>query len=132
MHSSIELKRTKSEVIPQDEESRKRGKRMMGMLLGTLSKFRHETENKSEAERKREQIDQRLCEKRLLDKEEQARITEKERLEMREKMEVQRKEVEAACMAEIAETTAEYQKLHSQFKKTSSTPSLFYKPNKEL
>lgn len=104
----------------------------MGMLLGTLSKFRHDTENKSEAERKREQIDQRLCEKLLLDKEEQARITEKERLERREKMEAQKKEEEAASMAEIAETTVEYQRLHSHFKRTSSIPPLFFKPNKEL
>lgn len=51
---------TKDNVeLPQEE--RNRGKRMMGVLMGTLSKFKSEEVDKSEANLKRILLEQRLA-----------------------------------------------------------------------
>lgn len=47
--------------LPQEEKSR--GKRMMGVLMGTLSKFKSEEVDKSEANLKRILLEQRLAQK---------------------------------------------------------------------
>lgn len=53
--------------LPQEEKSR--GKRMMGVLMGTLSKFKSEESDKSEANLKRILLEQRLAQKLALAKE---------------------------------------------------------------
>jgi hypothetical protein len=47
--------------LPQEEKNR--GKRMMGVLMGTLSKFKSEEVDKSEANLKRILLEQRLAQK---------------------------------------------------------------------
>lgn len=125
--SCIEPKRSKQEVICHDEESRKRGKRMLGMLLGTLDKFKKETESQSEADLKRQLVDQKLNEKRIQDKEEQARITEKERQERMERFELQRKEEQARMEKEMQEVIERNAELLGNFKKTQAKPQIYYR-----
>ncbi|CAI2163776.1 11772_t:CDS:2 [Funneliformis geosporum] len=60
-HNTEEAKRPRLNIT--SNEAKKRGQRLFGVLLGTLTKFKTESQNKSEAEIKREQIDQKLQEK---------------------------------------------------------------------
>lgn len=53
-------KQSTAELAP---EEKKRGKRMMGVLMGTLSKFKSEEVDKSEANLKRILLEQKLAQK---------------------------------------------------------------------
>ena len=54
-----------TKVLNQDLEVKNRNKRMMGVLMGTLSKFKSEEVDKSEANLKRILLEQRLTQKLL-------------------------------------------------------------------
>ena len=55
---------TSQKVTPElPQEEKNRGKRMMGVLMGTLSKFKSEEVDKSEANLKRILLEQRLAQK---------------------------------------------------------------------
>lgn len=56
-------------LLTQDLEVKNRNKRMMGVLMGTLSKFKSEEVDKSEANLKRILLEQRLTQKLLQAKE---------------------------------------------------------------
>lgn len=58
-------------------EEKKRGKRMMGVLMGTLSKFKSEEVDKSEANLKRILLEQKLAQKLQSAKAEITEITER-------------------------------------------------------
>lgn len=70
-----------------EEESRKRGRRMMGVLLGTLKRFK--TENGQESAEKQRQVQARLAERLQEEKAALAERMERERLEL-EKREAER------------------------------------------
>jgi hypothetical protein len=133
MEEDEESKKRSMESAVADEESRKRGKRMMGILLKTLTEFKNEVDKPSDSDIKRAQVMQSVNEKLKLDKAEQARINERERQEKREKEDWERKEVEERVSCEFQEALESLQlnrKSCLNYLKTEAKPSLFYLPVK--
>ncbi|KAG1504543.1 hypothetical protein G6F54_000929 [Rhizopus delemar] len=84
-----EIKRPRLEI---NEAGRNRNKRLFGVLLGTLNKFKDDTEQTSEVDKKRREINQKLqekldSEKRAILEKIEARKLEKERMEQMKKKE---------------------------------------------
>ncbi|CAJ0887375.1 5396_t:CDS:2 [Entrophospora sp. SA101] len=84
-----------------NSELKKRGQRMFGVLLGTLTKFKSESQNKSEAEIKREQIEQKLKEKLKKDHEELVEKMKREEEERKEKVAKDKREAEQKRINEL-------------------------------
>lgn len=83
-----------------DDESRKRGRRMMGMLMGTLSKFKNETDPVAERQREiQARLGERLAEEKAL----LAATLQREREERMQKAAESRKKWEEASRAELEE-----------------------------
>lgn len=113
-----------------DEQEKKRGRRMMGVLLGTLSKFRTEVDPAAEKQR---QIQAKLAEKFQEERALLAATVEKERQEKIERRKEMRAAREAKCSEEMAEKRAVNTKLFSGFFKTEAkegAPALYYLPAK--
>ncbi|CAO3686413.1 unnamed protein product [Rhizopus stolonifer] len=81
-----EEEQPKKPRLEDNEAGRRRNKRLFGVLLGTLNKFKDDTEQTSEVDKKRREINQKLqdkldLEKKALVEKMEARKLEKERLE---------------------------------------------------
>ncbi|OAD07164.1 hypothetical protein MUCCIDRAFT_77840 [Mucor lusitanicus CBS 277.49] len=76
--SPEEIKRPR---IQESEAGQKRNKRLFGALLGTLNKFKDETEKNSEIDKKRQAINEKLHEK-----------LERERAQLQESLRERREE----------------------------------------
>ena len=64
-----------------DKKGSQRGKRLLGLVMGTLKRCKTELGQPSEASRKREEADMRVLEKLRLEKEELRRLQEEKELE---------------------------------------------------
>ncbi|OZJ04011.1 hypothetical protein BZG36_03621 [Bifiguratus adelaidae] len=87
--------------MSDNADLQKRSKRMFGVLLGTLNKFKDETSKMSEAAQKRKDLEARLADKLQKDREE---------------------------LHEQKVATAEYNLRTAHFLKTTTEPALYYLP----
>lgn len=102
--------------LPQDV--RDRGRRMMGVLMGTLSKFKSEESDKSEATLKRILLEQKLAGK-----------LQKERELLEAQISTAQAEIQNRLPVEIAQVRAGTEECCSGFYKTETFPVLYWKPN---
>ncbi|KAG2207894.1 hypothetical protein INT47_010878 [Mucor saturninus] len=120
-----EIKRPRLET---SEAGKNRNKRLFGALLGTLNKFKNETEKTSEVDKNRREINEKLHEKLELERKElqerlQARKEEKQRmleLKIQEEQELQAEERELKKL--------EQQEKLANFLRTETEPFLYYLP----
>lgn len=113
-------------------EERNRGKRMMGVLMGTLSKFKSEEVDKSEANLKRILLEQRLAQKLSQAKEQLISSTQPERsvdstLSMAE-MESRRIHYSSKVLPiELEQIKKETNEAYAHFQQTITLPALYFK-----
>ncbi|KAI9364652.1 pinin/SDK/memA/ protein conserved region-domain-containing protein [Pilaira anomala] len=118
-----EIKRPRLEL---NEAGKSRNKRLFGALLGTLNKFKDETEKTSEVDKNRREINEKLHEK-----------LEKERRELSEKLRARREEKERK-LEEENKLEREKEKLRELYRQeklanflvTETKPALYYLPEK--
>ncbi|KAL9554249.1 hypothetical protein MBANPS3_002889 [Mucor bainieri] len=125
--SSEEVKRPR---IQESEAGQRRNKRLFGALLGTLNKFKNETEKNSEVDKKRQAINEKLHEK--LEKE-RAQLQEslRERREQKQRLAEEKLEKERQLWQEKKERSRLQQdELLANFLKTTTQPALYYLPEK--
>ena len=108
-------------------EERKRGRRMMGVLMGTLSKFKSEEVDKSEANLKRILLEQRLAQKL-----QEAKGSLVQPLPTGTDTEVQSRRVffppsESDFLASVQHIRRETEEACAQFQRTETLPVLFFK-----
>ncbi|GAA5804305.1 hypothetical protein HPULCUR_009792 [Helicostylum pulchrum] len=118
-----EIKRPRLEV---NEAGKNRNRRLFGALLGTLNKFKDETEKTSEVDKNRREINEKLHDK-----------LEQERKELAEKLRARREEKERKLEHEkkITREKLELFNIHQQeklanFLKTKTEPIIYYLPEK--
>ncbi|KAI8095183.1 pinin/SDK/memA/ protein conserved region-domain-containing protein [Thamnidium elegans] len=118
-----EIKRPRLEL---NEAGKNRNRRLFGALLGTLNKFKDETEKTSEIDKNRREINEKLHDK-----------LEQERKELAEKLRARREEKDRKLEHEkkIIREKLELFNIHQQeklanFLKTKTEPSIYYLPEK--
>ncbi|CEP14735.1 hypothetical protein [Parasitella parasitica] len=124
---SCQIKRPR---IQESEAGQKRNKRLFGALLGTLNKFKDETEKNSEIDKNRQAINEKLHEK--LERE-RAQLQEKmrERKELKIKLAEEKLEKERQLWQEKAERSKLQQdEILANFLNTKTRPALYYLPKK--
>ncbi|KAL1933195.1 hypothetical protein VTP01DRAFT_8873 [Rhizomucor pusillus] len=120
-----EVKKPRLDMNP---DSRKRGQRLFGVLLGTLNKFKDDSEQKSEAERKRQEIDLKLHEKLANEKKELEQEIQQEE-EQRQQEKALLKRMESRTLEAKRDLTSTRTKEHlANFLKTNTEPRLLYRP----
>ena len=132
LSSEIHKASTKRPVpVASDEESRKRGRRMLGVVLGTLQKFRT-TEQSDPAADKQRQVQARLSERLQEEKQLLTETLERERQERREKRETARAAWMAKEEVEVRVRRQDLDRSLSRFLKTMDTSvhSVFYLPSR--
>ncbi|GAN00708.1 hypothetical protein MAM1_0001d00130 [Mucor ambiguus] len=125
--SPEEVKRPR---IQESEAGQKRNKRLFGALLGTLNKFKDETEKNSEVDKKRQAINEKLHEK--LERE-RAQLQEslRERREQKMKLAEEKLEKEKQLWQDKKERSRLQQdELLANFLKTTTQPALYYLPQR--
>jgi len=118
--SEREPKRAK---ITNDAASQKRGKRMFGVLMGTLNKFRDEGTKQTDAAKRRIAIEERLAAKLKAEHEENERRLDRSRQEKQVKLDVVRKEEENGILDSIYEARHSAALNLANYLCTSHTPS---------
>ncbi|RIB05922.1 pinin/SDK/memA/ protein conserved region-domain-containing protein [Gigaspora rosea] len=113
-----------------NKEVKKRSRKMFGVLLDTLTKFKNESQNKTEAEIKREQIERKLQEKLKKEHEELQENIRREEQERRERIVREKREAEEKRTNEAKICWATQKKNLANFLRTSTQPSLYYLPAK--
>ena len=120
--------------LPQEEKNR--GKRMMGVLMGTLSKFKSEEVDKSEANLKRILLEQRLAQKLAQAKEilEQKQSNAQAPMgsvdQAQETPEMEHRRVFYASnvfQTELQQIKTETTEACSHFERTQTQPALYFK-----
>lgn len=124
---------TSQKVIPElPQEEKNRGKRMMGVLMGTLSKFKSEEVDKSEANLKRILLEQRLAQKLAQAKEilEQKQSNTQTTMETQETPEMEHRRVFYASkifQTELQQIKTETIEACANFERTQTEPVLYFK-----
>ncbi|XP_078590373.1 pinin-like [Branchiostoma floridae x Branchiostoma japonicum] len=128
-------KMTRKDSIDQlnkDEQSKKRNRRMFGMLMGTLQRFRTEEVSKQQQdkERRRSEIDKKLDEK--VEEEKKAAAAERQVLfkERRAKQAELRKLEYKLELAQLQEEWDRHNAHLMQFIQVKASPALFWCPKK--
>lgn len=119
---SATLKRPRLDI--QNKEFKDRGKRMLGMIFNTLNQFKKDTSTKSEAEKRREEIENKLQERLRKEKKD---IEE----EVKQDDEIRRKkriEEEKQLLNDLRKYCNKQNTFKSNFIKTKSTPHIYYLP----
>ena len=137
LHSSIvstdKIIKTKDELISlvnRDQQSTGRNRRMFGVLLGTLNKFKAEANayNEQTSGMKRHQIERRLEEKQAKEREDQ----QHERTELiASRKSYQQKLKLVNIKLEVLQRMANYDKVHlplKSFIRTKTKPCVFFLP----
>ncbi|RUS24259.1 pinin/SDK/memA/ protein conserved region-domain-containing protein [Jimgerdemannia flammicorona] len=127
---------SESEVVKRprldttNPDVRKRGQRMFANILGTLTKFKNESQHKSEAEIKREQIEQKLQEKLKRERDELSIKMRKEDEDKKAKA-IEQKKMEEEKRLNLIRNTARLQKSYlANYILTDAQPRLYYLPAK--
>jgi len=110
-----------------DEESKKRGRRMMGVLMGTLSQFKKSDAADSTGIRQR-QIQTKLLEKLAEERALLAEQVERERVERRGAAQALEAKHMEESVAEMQRVRQEIDVAQRCFLRTKTGPSLFYLP----
>ncbi|XP_071495656.1 uncharacterized protein [Diadema antillarum] len=114
----------------KDKASVDRNKRMFGHLLGTLQKFRDESVTKTDKDKRRKEIENKLEEKAVEEK--KAVAEEKKHLFQQRK----EKQAELTKLEQLVELTQEHKEWDahtlqlSSFIRTKAKPHLYYRPAK--
>ncbi|XP_030854358.1 pinin [Strongylocentrotus purpuratus] len=125
--------KTRQQTIKEgqkDKKSTDRNKRMFGHLLGTLQKFRDESDSKTDKDKRRKEIEKKLDEKAV---EEKKAVAEERKLLMRDRKD---KQAELNRLEQLVELTQEHKEwdahsaVLSNYIRTRAKPSIFYKPAK--
>jgi pinin len=113
-----------------NEEIKKRNRKMFGVLLGTLQQFKKETEEKSELDQKRMEIDQKVQSKvdqernELLERHKRIIAEQKEReLALAEEIRKKQEEKETAL---LEHTWSQHRALLARFHKTRAKPPVYF------
>uniref|UniRef100_A0A1D1YF59 Uncharacterized protein C26F1.02 n=1 Tax=Anthurium amnicola TaxID=1678845 RepID=A0A1D1YF59_9ARAE len=125
-HNTEEAKRPRLDMT--NNEVKKRSQRLFGVLLGTLTKFKNESQNKTEAEIKREQIDQKLQEKLKKDHDELVEKMKREEQERKEKIAREKREAEEKRINDLKECWKNQKRNLANFLCTTTEPPLYYLP----
>ncbi|KAI9259447.1 pinin/SDK/memA/ protein conserved region-domain-containing protein [Phascolomyces articulosus] len=114
--------------LAMNADSKRRGQRMFGVLLGTLNKFKDDTKHKTDAEKKREEIDSKLHEKLVNEKKELEETMQADK-ERRDREATLLKKREERVVEEKREATYIQQKESlANYIKTKTEPRLLYRP----
>jgi len=123
--------RLKRDVITKtDDKTKSRNKRMFGMLLGTLQKFKDDSAQKTDKDIRREEINKKLEEAEKKEKEElslQRRELFTERRAKQAELNALQRKVD---MAELQEEWDKHGEKLSHFIMTKANPPIFYLPAK--
>jgi pinin len=111
-----------------DNASKLRNRRMFGMLMGTLQKFQKDSSQITEQEKRRVQIETKLEEEAIKEREEATQHKMKLLDQKREQQQLVGKLTNQLELAELYEEWNIHHKLLYGFIKTSSQPSLYYLP----
>jgi len=115
---SASLKRPRLDI--QNQEFKDRGKRMLGMIFNTLNQFKKDTSEKTEAEKRREEIENKLRARLEREKKEiEEEINDDEQRRQRRKEEGKRK---------LREYCNKQNTYKSNFIRTKATPCIYYLP----
>ena len=127
LNKSIAQKRPSSST-GTDEESRKRGRRMMGVLRGTLNQFRQETVAEQPALQRQKKIQERLAEKLQEERVLLAAAVAREQEERRATLEQAKLQWEQEQTAELEANKRGRRKVFANFLQTKGELPLFYLP----
>lgn len=123
--------RLKRDIITKtDDKTKSRNKRMFGILLGTLQKFKDDSSQKTEKDLRREEINKKLEEAEKKEKEElssQRRELFTERRAKQAELRLLQRKVD---MAELQEEWDKHGEKLSHFIMTKANPPIFYMPAK--
>jgi len=114
--------------VTEDNATKKRNKRMFGLLMGTLKQFKRDCQVKTEQEAKREEKLTKVEEQVQKDKE-NAVVERKELFQSRRGKQQELRNLEFKIeMAELNEELKSYYVQIKDFIQLKSTPRIFYKP----
>jgi len=118
------------------DETKKRSRKLFNVILGTLKSFKTEISNKSDAEQRREEVEQKV---QLKVKEEQENFKEEQRRalqEMKDKHLALREEIRQQQEQKELELLNLKWDIHrsqlSAYLKTEARPPIYYKPAKDV
>ncbi|EDO44058.1 predicted protein [Nematostella vectensis] len=124
----VRLKR--EPVIADDAKTKSRNRRMFGMLLGTLQKFKQDSVSHSDKEKRREEINKKLEEKEAKEKEEMA-TQRRDLYNARRAKQAELKRLEWKVELTAMQEEWDQNSLHlCNSIKTKATPPIFYLPSK--
>ncbi|KAK6181706.1 hypothetical protein SNE40_009509 [Patella caerulea] len=130
--TSLETRTKSLEKQSKDREGMARNKRMFGMILGTLQRFKTEAKDNKDKDDHRRKLEKKLDDKaekeKLRVKQETRNLIDEKRLEMSK---IRRLEQKMELVQEHESIKFEMTKL-SNFLCTKAKPALFYMPKKRL
>ncbi|CDH56789.1 hypothetical protein RO3G_06038 [Lichtheimia corymbifera JMRC:FSU:9682] len=110
--------------------SRRRGQRLFGVLLGTLNKFKDDSEKRSEGEKKRQEIDTKLHEKLANEKKELAEKMQADKERREQELNMLRVRDQRILDEKRDATNVRHKEYTANYLKTTTTPVLLYRPAK--
>ncbi|OAD69893.1 hypothetical protein PHYBLDRAFT_70450 [Phycomyces blakesleeanus NRRL 1555(-)] len=109
-------------------DGNQRNQRLFGVLLGTLNKFKDDSENKSDAEKKRLAIESKLQEKLANEKKEIGEEIQAEREQKQQAIEARKRQAQRALEEKRESVVLRQHKNQAHFLMTKTSPSLCYLP----
>ncbi|KAG2187421.1 hypothetical protein INT44_005109 [Umbelopsis vinacea] len=116
--------------LDMSQDGQRRGKRMFGVLMGTLNKFKTDTSNKTTAEKHREEIETKLKEKLERERSELAVKVKKDKEEHFERIQERKRQSQREITQKMELTNAKHKVHLSNFIKTRTEPQLLFRPAK--
>ncbi|KAI7886174.1 hypothetical protein K492DRAFT_178324 [Lichtheimia hyalospora FSU 10163] len=123
-------KETKKPRLEMSTASRRRGQRLFGVLLGTLNKFKDDSEKRSEGDKKRQEIDTKLHEKLANEKKELAEKMQADKERREQELNMLRVRDQRILDEKRDATNVRHKEYIANYLKTTTTPVLLYKPAK--
>ncbi|KAI8915330.1 pinin/SDK/memA/ protein conserved region-domain-containing protein [Powellomyces hirtus] len=114
--------------LSMDENLAKRSKRLFGVLNGTLQKAKRSTDRKSEAEKRREELEHKLAEKLKKEKEELSEKVKQEWEERQAALMIKRKEEDEERERKTKEFIRAQKTLVVNYLQTKTSPPILYLP----
>ncbi|KAJ3174422.1 hypothetical protein HDU88_000390 [Geranomyces variabilis] len=120
-----EMKRPR---LSMDDKLAKRSKRMFGMLNGTLMLAKKSTERKSEAEKRRDELEEKLAEKLKQEKEKLSEAYKQELEAKQAAVKLRRQEEDKAREQQTKEVLRANRANMAKYLQTKSQPPLYFLP----